>query len=211
MRRKLLPTSPSLISYDLREVNNHIVVLAFFSLVAFRFIVKLSISSFRLAQYTYFCPNSRVVLVTWIDYWQRPTPGVWLLERCQSYREYIVTVNWLENGRDQHQVSVLERCLSFREYSHSRMTEKWQEPTPGAHLIESIQLTPENSNPRWLKPRANLNQSRFPLDFLLTFTVILPSATRTLDNSNLPLTRSNFCFPSAHFYTILPSITRTML
>ena len=50
MRRKLLPTSPSLISYDLREVNNHIVVLAFFSLVAFRFIVKLSISSFRLAQ-----------------------------------------------------------------------------------------------------------------------------------------------------------------
>ena len=58
---------------------------------------------------------------------------------------------------------------------------------------------------------ANSNQSRFPLDFLLTFTVILPSLTRTLDNSNLPLTRSNFCFPSDHFYTILPSITWTML
>ena len=26
-----------------------------------------------------------------------------------------------------------------------------------------------------------------------------------------PLTLSNFCFPSDHFYTILPSITRTML
>ena len=33
----------------------------------------------------------------------------------------------------------------------------------------------------------------------------------TPGNSNLPLTRSNFCFPSDHFYTILPSITRAML
>ena len=57
---------------------------------------------------------------------------------------------------------------------------------------------------------ANSNQNRFPLDFLHTFTVILPSVTRTLDNSNLPLTRSNFCFPSDHFYINLPSITRTM-
>ena len=32
----------------------------------------------------------------------------------------------------------------------------------------------------------------------------------TLGNSNLPLTRSSFCFPSDHFYAILPSITRTM-
>ena len=37
------------------------------------------------------------------------------------------------------------------------------------------------------------------MDFLHTFTVILPSVTRTLDNSNLPLTRSNFRFPSGHF------------
>ena len=36
----------------------------------------------------------------------------------------------------------------------------------------------------------------------------LSSVTRTLDNSKLPLTRSNFCFPSDHFHTILPSITR---
>ena len=57
---------------------------------------------------------------------------------------------------------------------------------------------------------ANSNQNRFPLDFCHTFTLILPSLTRTLDNSNLPLTRSNFCFPSDHFYIILPSITRTM-
>ena len=34
--------------------------------------------------------------------------------------------------------------------------------------------------------------------------------TRTLANSNLPLTRSNVCFPSDHFYIILPSITRTI-
>ena len=32
----------------------------------------------------------------------------------------------------------------------------------------------------------------------------------TPDNSNLPLNRSSFCFPSDHFYIILPSITWTM-
>ena len=36
-----------------------------------------------------------------------------------------------------------------------------------------IQSTPDNSN-----------QNRFPLDFRHTFTVILPSVTQTLDNSN---------------------------
>ena len=41
-------------------------------------------------------------------------------------------------------------------------------------------------------------------------TLILPSVTRTLDNSNLPLTRSSFCFSSDHFYIILSSITRTL-
>ena len=41
----------------------------------------------------------------------------------------------------------------------------------------------------------NSNQSQFLLDFLYTFTVIVPSVTRTLDNCNLSLTRSNFCFP----------------
>ena len=49
------------------------------------------------------------------------------------------------------------------------------------------------------------------MDFLHTFTIILLSLTRTLDNSNLPLTRSNFCFPSDHSYINSPSITRTML
>ena len=76
--------------------------------------------------------------------------------------------------------------------------------TTSLNLIQAfsltVQLTPDNSN-----------QSRISLDFLLTFTVILPSVARTIDNSNLALTRSNFCFPSGHFYTILPSITRTML
>ena len=37
-----------------------------------------------------------------------------------------------------------------------------------------LQLTPDNSN-----------QNRFPLDFHHTFTVILPSITRTPDNLNL--------------------------
>ena len=46
---------------------------------------------------------------------------------------------------------------------------------------------------------ANSNQNRFPLDFRHTFTVILPSITRILDKSNLPLTRTNFPFPWGHF------------
>ena len=37
-------------------------------------------------------------------------------------------------------------------------------------------LTPDSSN-----------QNRFPLDFLHSFTVILPSVTRNFDKSNLPI------------------------
>ena len=48
------------------------------------------------------------------------------------------------------------------------------------------------------------NQNRFPLDFLFTFTIILPSVTQTVDNSNLPVTRSNFCFPSDHLLAFIP-------
>ena len=61
-----------------------------------------------------------------------------------------------------------------------------------------------------LEPRANSNQSWFLLDFLHTFTSILPSVTQTLHNSNLLLTRSNFCLHSDHFYKILAPITWTM-
>ena len=46
---------------------------------------------------------------------------------------------------------------------------------------------------------ANSNQNRFPVDFIHTFTVILPSVTQTHANSNLPLTQSNFHCPSGHF------------
>ena len=61
-----------------------------------------------------------------------------------------------------------------------------------------IQSTPDNSNPRYLEPRANLNQNRFSLDFRHTFTVILPSVTRpsitrTSANSN------QFSFPLRAF------------
>ena len=55
-----------------------------------------------------------------------------------------------------------------------------------------------------LEPPANSNSNRFSLDFPLAFTLILPLVTRTLVNSNLPLTRNNFCVPSGHFYIILP-------
>ena len=57
--------------------------------------------------------------------------------------------------------------------------------------------------------RANSNQNRISLDFLHTFIVILRSITRSLDNSNPPLSRDTFCFPLGYFYKILPSITWT--
>ena len=77
----------------------------------------------------------------------------------------------------------------------------------------TVQLTPDNLNPRQLEPHANLNQNQFPLDFCHTFSAILPLVTRTLKNSNLPLTRSSFCFPLDHMYTmyiILRLLTQTM-
>ena len=60
-----------------------------------------------------------------------------------------------------------------------------------------------DSNPHYLEPCFNSNQNRVPLVFRHTFTVILPSVTRTLEDSNLPLiTRTSFSFPSDHFYRI---------
>ena len=75
--------------------------------------------------------------------------------------------------------------------------------TTGVRL-HRVQLPPDNSNlnPRLLESRANSNQNRFPLDFRHTLTVILPSVSQTLDNSNLPLTRSSFCFPLRSFLYI---------
>ena len=42
--------------------------------------------------------------------------------------------------------------------------------------------------------------------FIHYFTVILPSVTQTLDDSNLLLTQSSFCLATDHFCLILPSI-----
>jgi len=46
----------------------------------------------------------------------------------------------------------------------------------------------------------------FSLYIYCSFTLV----PRTLNNSILLLTRSNFCFPSDHFYIILPLITWTL-
>ena len=45
------------------------------------------------------------------------------------------------------------------------------------------------------------------LDFLARVTILRDAQS---NNSNLPLTRNKFCFPSDHFHINLPSITRTM-
>ena len=74
-------------------------------------------------------------------------------------------------------------------------------------IMITIKINPRlytiDSNPHYLEPRFNSNQNRVPLVFRHTFTVILPSVTRTLEDSNLPLiTRTSFSFPSDHFYRI---------
>ena len=88
----------------------------------------------------------------------------------------------------------------------------WNLKRPLPEMIRFIRIKIyDDTYKKSLRRNPNLALTRTNVVFPLTFTVILPSVTRTLDNSNLPLTRSNFCFPSAHFYTILPSITRTLL
>ena len=67
----------------------------------------------------------------------------------------------------------------------------------GGKSFKNIKSTPDNS--KLALTQTKMDFPIFPLDFRQTFTVILPSASRTLDNSNLPLTPSNFRFPSDHF------------
>ena len=50
-----------------------------------------------------------------------------------------------------------------------------------------------------LYSRLPITQNLALVDFFHTFTVILPSVTRTFDNSNLSIARSNFHFRSGHF------------
>ena len=67
----------------------------------------------------------------------------------------------------------------------------------GGKGFKNRKSTPDNSQPALTQTKMDF--PIFPLDFRQTFTVILPSATRTLDNSSLPLTPSNFRFSSGHF------------
>ena len=86
--------------------------------------------------------------------------------------------------KDQTSADVLRKQLNNLSKTENRNTST-------AHLYYSrIPITRTLANP---------NQHRFPVDFVHTFTVILPSVTRTLDNSNLPLTQTNFHFPLGHF------------
>ena len=75
----------------------------------------------------------------------------------------------------------LQSCLS--------RAKEWDE-----NSIQYSRLLITRTLDRSLEPRANSNQN-----LRHTFTAILPLVTRTLHNSNLPLTRTNFPFPSRHF------------
>ena len=61
---------------------------------------------------------------------------------------------------------------------------------------------------------SNLASTQTKVDFpWISFIhlLFLPSVPQTLDNSSFLLTRSSFCFPSDHFYIILPTITQTII
>ena len=58
-------------------------------------------------------------------------------------------------------------------------------------------------------PPISISHRLLDADIQIPETYSRLPVTRTLHNSNLPLTRSNFHFPSDHFPYILPSTTRT--
>ena len=59
------------------------------------------------------------------------------------------------------------------------------------YTVDSRQLEPSLTRTRCLVEPKSISPG-----FPHTFTVILPSVSRTLDNSSLPLARSNFCYRS---------------
>lgn len=96
-------------------------------------------------------------------------------------------------------------------WSKSRGFEKFHSPRKKGRSLSLIySWLRKTLNPWKLEDRADSNQIRFPKGLPDTFTVILPSITRILDNSNLSLTRSKSDSPSGHFLTNFPSKTRTL-
>ena len=83
-------------------------------------------------------------------------------------------------------------CFYFDDYL-STVTENTD-----MYRSESTHYTVDS---RWLELEPKSISHGFPSYIYCNFT---------LGNSNLPLTRSNFCFLSDHFYISLPSITWTV-
>ena len=79
--------------------------------------------------------------------------------------------------------------------------------------IDAFNKLWHDTNPHELEPHASSNQkfNWFLLNFLHTCTVILPLVTWTLNNWNLPLSRSKFFSPSDHFCIIVHLIMNHVL
>ena len=85
------------------------------------------------------------------------------------------------------------KAFFFPRHFHRRWLREWKrsirsvlirEQDPWLGIYRDVSKTKPKEQPSNLEPRDNSNQHRFPLDFRHTFTVILPSLTRTLDNAN---------------------------
>ena len=105
----------------------------------------------------------------------------------------------------EHSIILFYQC--FRKCKSSVIGPIWEEFNCSS--INELLLTPDNSKPSLTRTSRQLNQNRL-FEIVIHLHSNFTLGNSTLGNSNLPLTQRNFCFPSDHFYIILPSITRTM-
>ena len=103
----------------------------------------------------------RPIFVTASHKWQPPIRGYFRVQNTKLFSSHILIIR---TSYKQPPLMLFREQLCWERLLEKMRTQQSQ---------KVIQSTPDNSN-----------QNRFPLDFRHTFTVILPSVTRTLDNSN---------------------------
>ena len=117
-------------------------------------------------------------------------------------------------------INILWQQLIRRQVLPTFEAKAWSENSFSLHRVRSSHMllsTVFSKRVERENSEKTVFENKFYLPYLLTLAKSISSGfplyihcNFTLGNSNLPLTRSNFCFPLDHFYIILPSITRTM-
>ena len=102
----------------------------------------------------------------------------WLIQACDVYENSLA--NNIYDKEEYKEALSLLRYDGFKDMLNTI----FYKFLSLEHFLQWYSRPPITRTLAKLEPRANSNQNRFPMDFLHTFTVILPSVTRTLDNSN---------------------------